>query len=68
MGVNVIECVFYLTSPKGRNIINQLKTITMKAIERILDVVYVTILTTAVTLTIIMLATGHAHSFFTGQG
>lgn len=40
----------------------------MKAIERILDVVYLSILTTAVVLTIVMLATGNAHSFFTGQG
>jgi hypothetical protein len=40
----------------------------MKAIERILDVVYVAILTTAVVLTIIMLATGHAHASFTNVG
>jgi hypothetical protein len=48
--------------------INQLKTITMRTIERILDVVYLAVLTTAVVLTIVMLATGHAHASFTSVG
>jgi hypothetical protein len=48
--------------------LNQIKTITMRTIERILDVVYLAVLTTAVVLTIVMLATGHAHASFTSVG
>jgi hypothetical protein len=40
----------------------------MKTIAKILDVVYISILATAVVLTIIMLATGHAHASFTSMG
>lgn len=40
----------------------------MKAINRIVDVVFLGILTTAVALAILMMATGHVHSFYTGQG
>ena len=65
----VMWCVPHLMSSKERNtLLTNQKTITMKAIERILDVVYLAILTTSVVLTIVMLATGHVHSFYTGQG
>lgn len=40
----------------------------MKAINRIVDVIFLGLLTTAVVLTIVMMATGHVHSFYTGQG
>jgi hypothetical protein len=40
----------------------------MKTIAKILDVIYLGILVTAVALTIIMLATGHAHASFTSMG
>jgi hypothetical protein len=40
----------------------------MKAINRIVDVIFLGLLTTAVALTLVMMVTGHVHSFYTGQG
>ena len=65
----VMWCVPHLMSSKERNtLLTNQKQITMKAINRIVDVIFLGLITTAVALTIVMMVTGHVHSFYTGQG
>lgn len=40
----------------------------MKAINRIVDVIFLGLLTTAVALAILMMVTGHVHASFTNVG
>jgi hypothetical protein len=40
----------------------------MKAINRIVDVIFLGLITTAVALAILMMSTGHVHASFTNVG
>ena len=52
---------------RTKRLTNQ-KQITMKAINRIVDVVFLGILTTALALAILMMVTGNVHASFTNVG